>query len=65
MESDQLTTNSKHTPPHHKSYLLSLEEAAKSIQTDSLYLWPRTIRGYDHQQKIVERVGVDDYHVED
>lgn len=42
-------------------YLRTLEGLAAQSSKDDLYLWPRTPMGYDHQEKILERVGVSDY----
>ncbi len=48
-----------------EAYLQNLEDLARNSELQNLYLWPRTPLGVDHQDKIIERVGVSDYQVED
>jgi hypothetical protein len=44
-------------------YLQNLEVLAANCRREDFYLWPRTPMGRDHQDQIVERVGVSDYDV--
>jgi hypothetical protein len=48
----------------HVEYLRNLEVLAAQSRLEDLYLWPRTPLGYDHQEKITDRVGVPDYDVD-
>jgi hypothetical protein len=48
----------------HIEYLKNLERVSAECHFEDLYLWPRTPLGYDHQDKIVQRVGVSDYDLE-
>lgn len=41
--------------------LKNIEVKFNNSNFDDYYLWPRTPKTYDHQDKIRERVGVDDY----
>ena len=45
----------------YKNYLQSIEDEGKKVNFEDFYLWPRTVRAKDHQDKIRERVGADDY----
>lgn len=47
----------------HIEYLRNLDVLAAQSRKEDLYLWPRTPMGHDHQDEIVERVGVSDYDV--
>jgi hypothetical protein len=46
-------------------YLLDVELHSRRSDFNELYLWPRTPLTPDHQQRIIERVGVSDYQVND
>lgn len=43
---------------------LKVEENSKNMDCSALYLWPRTPKTPNHQDKIFERVGARDYDVE-
>jgi hypothetical protein len=47
----------------HVEYLKSLEEISLKSDPAFYYLWPRTPIGNDHQDKILQRVGISDYEV--
>src|SRR5574341_1353308 len=50
---------------HHVEYLKNLEGISLKSDPSLYYLWPRTPIGNDHQDKILERVGVSDYEIDD
>jgi hypothetical protein len=47
----------------HVEYLKNLEEVSLKSDPALYYLWPRTPIGNDHQDKILQRVGISDYEV--